>query len=190
MGAVADRVGLLVGYFVASGVGVVLAVFIARIRALWAAEPSATAAAATLGAADLVPVLIGGAYWSSYLLPLLVSTIVFALPLGILLTHQVVTRRDWAAAAGVVAALATFIVVGDPAAGADDAADWKWAVSGVVVIVLAAGVNPNKVYLMGYSHGGYGAFFIGPLIADRFAAVHASASEVRTSVRPTRTFFI
>jgi hypothetical protein len=72
--------------------------------------------------------------------PLLVSTIVFALPLGILLTHQVVTRRDWAAAAGVVAALATFIVVGDPAAGVDDAADWKWAVSGVVVIVLAAGV--------------------------------------------------
>jgi hypothetical protein len=70
--------------------------------------------------------------------PLLVSTIVFALPLGVLLTHQVVTRRDWAAAAGVVAALATFIVVGDPAAGVDDAADWKWAVSSAVVIVLAA----------------------------------------------------
>ncbi len=70
--------------------------------------------------------------------PLLVSTIVFALPLGVLLTHQVVTRRDWAAAAGVVAALATFIVVGDPAAGVDDAADWKWAVSSVVVIALAS----------------------------------------------------
>lgn len=70
--------------------------------------------------------------------PLLVTTIVFALPLGILLTHQVVTRRDWAAAAGVVAALATFIVVGDPAAGIDDGADWKWAVGTVVVVVLAA----------------------------------------------------
>ncbi|HTI34483.1 MAG TPA: DMT family transporter [Miltoncostaea sp.] len=72
--------------------------------------------------------------------PLLVSTIVFALPLGILLTHQVVTRRDWGAAAGVVAALAAFIVVGDPAAGIDDGADWKWAVSTVVVCILAAGV--------------------------------------------------
>jgi hypothetical protein len=72
--------------------------------------------------------------------PLLVSTIVFALPLGVLLTHQVVTRRDWAAAAGVVAALATFIVVGDPAAGIDDGADWKWAVSSAVVVLLAAGV--------------------------------------------------
>jgi drug/metabolite transporter (DMT)-like permease len=70
--------------------------------------------------------------------PLLVSTIVFALPLGVVLTHQVVTRRDWAAAAGVVAALATFIVVGDPAAGVDDAPDWQWAVSSAVVIALAA----------------------------------------------------
>ncbi len=37
-------------------------------------------------------------------------------------------------------------------------------------------VNPDKVNLMGYSHGGYGAFFIGPKIPDRFAAIHASAS--------------
>jgi hypothetical protein len=72
--------------------------------------------------------------------PLLVSTIVFALPLGVLLTHQVVTRRDWAAAAGVVAALATFIVVGDPAAGVDDAPDWQWAVSSAVVVTLSAGI--------------------------------------------------
>ena len=42
--------------------------------------------------------------------------------------------------------------------------------------VLFGEVNPDKVYLMGYSHGGYGAFFIGPKIPDRFAAVHASAA--------------
>src|SRR5260370_33810376 len=29
---------------------------------------------------------------------------------------------------------------------------------------------------MGYSHGGYGAFYIGPKIPDRFAAVHSSAA--------------
>lgn len=46
--------------------------------------------------------------------------------------------------------------------------------------VLAAGVNPNKVFLMGYSHGGYGAFFIGPQMADRFAAIHASAAAPST----------
>jgi predicted esterase len=42
--------------------------------------------------------------------------------------------------------------------------------------VLFAGADPDKVFLMGYSHGGYGAFYIGPRIPDRFAAVHASAA--------------
>ncbi len=41
---------------------------------------------------------------------------------------------------------------------------------------LFGDVDANKVFLMGYSHGGYGAFFIGPKIPDRFAAVHASAA--------------
>jgi drug/metabolite transporter (DMT)-like permease len=71
--------------------------------------------------------------------PLLVTTVVFALPLGILITHQVVTRRDWAAAAGVVAALAAFIVIGDPAAGLDDAPAWEWTICLVVVCALASG---------------------------------------------------
>jgi hypothetical protein len=42
--------------------------------------------------------------------------------------------------------------------------------------LLFGDVDPDKVFLMGYSHGGYGAFFIGPKIPDRFAAVHASAA--------------
>ena len=41
--------------------------------------------------------------------------------------------------------------------------------------VLFGDVDPNKVFLMGYSHGGYGAFAIGPKEPDLFAAVHASA---------------
>jgi len=55
--------------------------------------------------------------------------------------------------------------------------------------VLAAGVNPNKVCLMGYSHGGYGAFFIGPQIADRFAAVHASAAAPATGNEVGKNLF-
>ncbi len=42
--------------------------------------------------------------------------------------------------------------------------------------VLFAEVDADKVFLMGYSHGGYGAFFIGPKMPDRFAAIHASAA--------------
>jgi predicted esterase len=42
--------------------------------------------------------------------------------------------------------------------------------------LLFGDVDPAKVFLMGYSHGGYGAFYIGPKIPDHFAAVHCSAS--------------
>jgi hypothetical protein len=69
--------------------------------------------------------------------PLLVATIVFALPLGILLTDQVVTHRDWAAATGVMAGLAAFIVVGQPAAGVADAPNWKWVVPLAIVCALS-----------------------------------------------------
>jgi len=36
--------------------------------------------------------------------------------------------------------------------------------------VIAEGVNPDKVYLMGYSAGGDGTFQLAPRMADRFAA--------------------
>lgn len=42
--------------------------------------------------------------------------------------------------------------------------------------LLFGEVDSDKVYLLGYSHGGYGAFFLGPKIPDRFAAVHSSAA--------------
>jgi transglutaminase-like putative cysteine protease/predicted esterase len=49
---------------------------------------------------------------------------------------------------------------------------------------LYGDVDPDKVFLMGYSHGGYGAFYIGPRIPDRFAAVHASAAAPSDADRP------
>ena len=42
--------------------------------------------------------------------------------------------------------------------------------------LLFADVDPNKQFIMGYSHGGYGAFAIGPKMPDHFAAIHASAA--------------
>jgi drug/metabolite transporter (DMT)-like permease len=65
--------------------------------------------------------------------PLLVTTIVFALPLGYLLTKQNVNRKEVAAAALVVLGLAFFIVVGDAASGNDNAPSWQWA---IVIVVL------------------------------------------------------
>ena len=43
-------------------------------------------------------------------------------------------------------------------------------------MIALGDVDPNKVFIMGYSHGGYGAFAIGPKIPYRFAAVHSSAA--------------
>lgn len=42
--------------------------------------------------------------------------------------------------------------------------------------VVCDGVDSNRVVAIGYSHGGYGAFAIGPKLPHRFAAVHASAA--------------
>ncbi len=42
--------------------------------------------------------------------------------------------------------------------------------------VILGDVNPDQVCILGASHGGYGAFVIGPKMPDRFAAIHASAA--------------
>jgi hypothetical protein len=52
---------------------------------------------------------------------------------------------------------------------------------------LFGDIDPDRVYLMGYSHGGYGAFFIGPKVPDRFAAVHASAAAPTDGTISART---
>jgi predicted esterase len=41
---------------------------------------------------------------------------------------------------------------------------------------LFGDIDPDKVFIMGYSHGGYGAYAIGSKMPDRFAAIHASAA--------------
>jgi uncharacterized membrane protein len=72
--------------------------------------------------------------------PLLVTTIVFALPLGYLLTNQLIHRREVVGAGVVVLGLALFTVVGDAAEGNDNAPAREWAVAvavfGSIALVL------------------------------------------------------
>ena len=42
--------------------------------------------------------------------------------------------------------------------------------------VVCEEVDPARVIAVGYSHGGYGAFAVGPKLPHRFAAVHSSAA--------------
>src|SRR4029450_10231818 len=66
--------------------------------------------------------------------PLLVTTVVFALPLGYFLTKQHVGRREVTGAAVILVGLALFAIVGDPEGGRDDAPGGEWAIAiGVIV---------------------------------------------------------
>ena len=68
--------------------------------------------------------------------PLLVTSIVWALPLGHWLTNQTITRRHVAGATIIVVGLAVFATVGDPAAGVDNAPTSDW-ISALLVIAAA-----------------------------------------------------
>jgi drug/metabolite transporter (DMT)-like permease len=74
--------------------------------------------------------------------PLLVMTVVFALPLGYWLTGQSVGRREVLGATAIVVGLALFTVFGNPAGGQDNAPANEWAkamvVFGSVSVVLVA----------------------------------------------------
>ncbi len=72
--------------------------------------------------------------------PLLVTTIVWAMPLGYFLTNQVITRRHIAGAAIVVVGLATFAKFGDPAGGVDNAPTSDWVSALLVVAAVCIGL--------------------------------------------------
>ena len=69
--------------------------------------------------------------------PLLVMTIVFALPLGYWITQQFVVRRQVYGAIVIIVGLILFTLVGDPDSGVDSAPTLKYLVATVVVSVPA-----------------------------------------------------
>jgi drug/metabolite transporter (DMT)-like permease len=72
--------------------------------------------------------------------PLLVTTVIWALPLGYFLTQQVINRRHIIGAAIIVLGLAVFGSVGDPAAGIDDAPAADWASAFLLLGAICAGL--------------------------------------------------
>ena len=72
--------------------------------------------------------------------PLLVMTIVFALPLGYFLTSQRVGRNEVIGAAVIVVGLALFAIFGDAAGGRENAPGSEWAIAIAVIVVLCVGL--------------------------------------------------
>jgi drug/metabolite transporter (DMT)-like permease len=70
--------------------------------------------------------------------PIIALQVVFALPLGIVVTSQRVSRREWAGAAVVVLGLAVFLAVSNPAAGRNDAPNGTWLLTSLTVAATAS----------------------------------------------------
>ncbi len=70
--------------------------------------------------------------------PLLVSGLLFALPLGAALTHRSLSPSEWLGSAATVAGLALFLVVASPAPGRDEASNVTWAITGACTLVPIA----------------------------------------------------
>ena len=71
--------------------------------------------------------------------PLLVTTVLFALPLGARWAGRRLARSDWAWAGVLVLSLAAFVVTGQPTAGAELAGWRAWLPAWVVLGVTVAG---------------------------------------------------
>ena len=74
----------------------------------------------------------------SVIQPLLVTTVVFALPLGYFLTQQHVGRREVIGAIVIIIGLGLFVYFGDPAGGNENASNSQWAIAIGLLAVLCA----------------------------------------------------
>lgn len=91
----------------------------------------------------------------------LVSGLLFALPISAALTHRRLTRNDWLAAAAVVVGLGAFLAVGSPSEGLGEASGWAWVLvlglGGAVVTVLVLGApsdpGPRRATWLGAACG-------------------------------------
>ncbi|MET0908596.1 MAG: DMT family transporter [Ilumatobacteraceae bacterium] len=74
----------------------------------------------------------------SIIQPLLVTTVVFALPLGYWLTDQHVGPREIVGAAVIMCGLALFTVLADPAGGNENAPNLEWAIAIASIAIASA----------------------------------------------------
>jgi drug/metabolite transporter (DMT)-like permease len=120
--------------------------------------------------------------------PLLVTTVVFALPLGYFITGQHVGTREIVGAVVIIAGLALFTILGDPAGGRDNAPNDEWAIALAVIGVLCAallvaagrGDARRRAALYGVVAGalfGVSACLVKPTIE----LLHVSVSDVLTT---------
>nr|MDQ6909973.1 DMT family transporter [Actinomycetota bacterium] len=96
--------------------------------------------------------------------PLLVSGLLFALPLGAVVRHQRMTQSEWIGAFAVFAGVTVFLVVAAPSKGTPDPSNLAWVLLFVItlgvagLLVIAAGRHSSRrtMYLSGATGMLYG----------------------------------
>ena len=124
--------------------------------------------------------------------PLMVTTIVWALPLGYWLSSQNVVRQQVLGAGVVVVGLTMFVLVGDPDAGADSAATRELVIAAVVISAAVLllmlwgrgnGSASSRAAVLGLCAGlwfGLAAAFAKPVLDDLHAGIGEAAQDWRT----------
>jgi drug/metabolite transporter (DMT)-like permease len=124
--------------------------------------------------------------------PLLVTTIVWALPLGHWLTSQHVDRRQVLGAGMVVVGLALFVLVGDPDAGVDNASAQSFLLTAIAICAIVAllllwlhtkSAPALRAAVLGVCAGlffGLSAMFSKPVINDLHVSIADAATDWRT----------
>jgi drug/metabolite transporter (DMT)-like permease len=124
--------------------------------------------------------------------PLLVTTIVWALPLGYWLTNQQVVKRQVLGAGVVVVGLAMFVLVGDPDAGVATASTTALLIAALAIAAVAAVLlvwlrtqrsRALKAAVLGVCAGlfyGLSASFAKPVINDLHVSLAETAGDWRT----------
>ncbi len=124
--------------------------------------------------------------------PLLVTTIVWALPLGYWITAQTVVRRQVLGAAIVVIGLALFVLVGDPDAGVENASTTSLLLAVLVVSAVAgallvwmrtqtsAAVRAATLGVCAGLYFGLAAGFAKPVLNDLHVSIAEAAGDWRT----------
>ena len=117
--------------------------------------------------------------------PLLVTSLLFALPVSARWHHYHLRRQDWAGAAAIAAGLVLFLVAARPGTGRSDLSGWAWLVTTAVVVALAGVLSAEGRHLAGPARARLLAAAAGVLLAFVAALTKATGDTSGSHLVPS-----